>query len=107
MAEIPKLTKRSYDERLFGLNVKPKLRRNDTVTGFDAVDSRKHGPGDEGTVDDSDLTVLVDSTTPVKDDTILQFRCSGGTTGNTYLVACRYSTDMETQLESVVLVEVF
>ena len=98
---VARLSKREYDSRVLGVDVKRKVHRGSAVTSFDSVDaSRKSGP--EGSLD---LVVEVHDT-PIVDRTILFFACSEGSAGATYTVAMRYTSDNEPQLETIAEVTV-
>ena len=102
MTDVPTLTKRVYDERLFSVDVSGKLRSGDTVTAFDSVIASAFSGGGENP---TDLSVAVASA-PITEDKVLNFTCSDGQAGVTYTVALRYVSDSETQLESIVRVKV-
>lgn len=102
MSTVPKLTKREYDNRLFSVDVSGKLREGDSVTSFVSIQQEV---SKKNTDSPSSLTVAVAST-PITDNKTLNFTCSGGAAGTTYLLALRYVATSETQLESLVQVEV-
>ena len=106
---VPTLTKRVYDIRLFSVDVGPKLREGDVVTGFVDMDPL------EAQVMDSEMTAelptLAAAGTPVTANadglnTVLNFTCAGGASGHVYEISIRYVSTSETQLESVIRVEV-
>ena len=107
MKKPPLATKRLYDDRIFGLNVRRKLRKGDTVTDFLSVLASPIGTYDEGD-EPADLSVGVpsDDDVAVTNDTQVNFECGEGEVGVTYLIACRYSSTTESQLESVMHVKV-
>ena len=101
---LPLLTKRAYDSRLFSVDVTGKLRPGDTVRSFDSLSAQFLTTSDgEG---DADLTVSVADTAVSDRDTVLNFTCDGGESGKSYLVVLRYSAQTESQLESVLRVNV-
>ena len=99
--ELPLLTKRVYDARVFSVDVKPKLREGDSVTSFTSVAVAAIKPPN------AELPVVgVDTFDSVGTAEWLRFNCSGGVAGASYRVALRYVSDTESQLESVVEVRV-
>ena len=97
------LTKRAYDARLFSVIVTGKLRddEQDATVIFDSVVVAQTSPPAAS----ADM-VVAKADPDVTDDRTLNFTASGGTSGRFYAVALRYSTPKESQLESVVAIEV-
>lgn len=106
-SSIPLLTKRVYDNRLFSVDVSKKLRAGDKVTDFTDVISQALNTDSSPT----NLAVSVpdgsdDQFEKITDGKIINFYCGGGQSGHKYEVSLRYVTTNETQLESVIRVEV-
>ena len=97
------VTKRVRDTRVFGINVKPKIRRGESVTSVRDVTAQVY---QNPTGQTPASLVVSPHTTPVTDRTVVNFRCHGGTAGVDYLVVLRYSATHEASLESLVLVRV-
>ena len=104
---IPTLSKRQADERLFGVDVLGKVRKGDAVTSFTSVTGTTLA-GNDLDADDIDLVVHSTPITEGEDgrQTMLNFTCTGGRSNTSYLVALRYVSDTEALLESVIRIDV-
>ena len=103
MSNIPTLSKREYDARLFSVNVSGKLREGDNVTNFVSIVSKILSK----TIDSPDDVTINIYSVPITNNNTLNFTCSGGTTGTSYLLALRYASTTELQLESLVQIDVY
>jgi len=87
----PKITKRSYDSRLFTVNVGPAMRSEDTIASVESVVADRYG--EDLVIDNISFTGAV-----------IQFRASGGSAGDSHTITMRFTTNSSPvqMLESVV-----
>ena len=75
---IPSVTKRAYEQRVFEVNLGPRMRSTDSIGQIDSIEAE-----DGIAIDDSTITHT---------SAVVSFRTSGGTPGQTYEVRIRFRT---------------